>query len=56
MLYPNLRPNQPWDLSNLNPDTAKNRRELRDLFERRFPSIDSSSLDPDSAGQAGLSD
>jgi len=48
MLYPNLRPNQPWDLSNLNPDTAKNRRELRDLYERIIHSSDDSNVEPES--------
>lgn len=48
MLYPNLRPNQPWDLSNINPDTAKNRRELRNLYESRSSSNDASDLEPDS--------
>lgn len=42
IMYGNYRPKHPWDLSDIDPDTAKNRADLRMLFQRRFPQSSSS--------------
>ena len=35
-MYAQYRPDRPWDLSDINPDTAANRAALRALFQQRL--------------------
>jgi hypothetical protein len=47
-MYPVFRPERPWDLSDVNPDTPVNRAALRMLFQQRLVERGSSSADRES--------
>jgi len=36
LMHPSYRPARPWDLSDIEPDTPKNRAELRALFQQKW--------------------
>jgi Ulp1 family protease len=48
LMYPIYRPERPWDLSDINPDTPKNRAELRMLFQQKLIERASSSAERES--------
>ena len=48
-MYPVYRPERPWDLSDVNPDTPENRVALRMLFQQRLFERGSSSAERESA-------
>jgi len=47
-MYPVYRPERPWDLSDVHPDTPENRAALRMLFQQRLIERGSSSADLES--------
>jgi Ulp1 protease family, C-terminal catalytic domain len=48
LMHPVYRPARPWDLSDIDPDTAQNRAALRMLFQQRLTERLSSSAERES--------
>jgi hypothetical protein len=47
-MYAQYRPDRPWDLSDITPDTAANRAALRELFQARLQEESDSNAEHDS--------